>query len=62
MTERSDEWWSDEFENLLMLGRWPEGIMKQLCDNYRRVRKVVNRNIRKEKKELRKRKVKKIQE
>ena len=39
-----------------------EGILKQLWDNYRRVRKEVKRKIRKEKKELRKETVSKIRE
>ena len=55
-----------------MLGRWPiklrgarkrgeeEGILKQLWDNYRK--EGVKRKIRKEKKELRKRTVRKIRE
>ena len=39
-----------------------EGILKQLWDNYRRVRTGVKRKIRKKKMELRKRTVRKIRE
>ena len=39
-----------------------EGILKQLLDNYRRVRKRVKRKIMKEKKELRERTVRMIRE
>ena len=66
LVERSEGCWSDEVERLIdarkvacrkLQGVWKkaeeEGILKQLWDNYRRVRKGVKRKIRKEKKELR---------
>ena len=69
MMERSEGWWSDEVERLIdarkVAGRKlrgargkgeEKGILKQLWGNCRRVRMWVKRKVRKEKKELRKRK------
>ena len=66
MAERSEGRWPDEVERLTDTRKVAcrkfqgarkkgedEGILEQLWDNYRRVRKGVKRKIRKEKKELR---------
>ena len=68
MTLKSEGWWSDEVERIMLgkrlVGSYmeqeieEEGILKQLWDNNRRVRKrlkrkiKMERKIKKEKKEL----------
>ena len=75
MTDRSEECLSDEVERLIdarMLAcrklrgarkrGEEESMPNKLCDNYRRVRKGVSKKIKKEKKELGKRRVRNIRE